>query len=189
MGGAGTGKSTFMAQLLERMDFKLGALEDLHARIGGHGRAVTLRGHAMKNGDTHGYYLGVMREGLFPGTDALERVSHGPAADWVRAGNLPPVIVSEGATLAVRPFLNALHEHTDALILAFRCEPWVHELRLLERGTGQAESFVASSITRTENLARDLTKAGAAVHWVDADDPHSWERALQSAEIHLGGLI
>lgn len=185
LGGAGTGKSTFMAQLIERMGFSLGPLEDIHATIGGHGRAVTLRGHDISNEDTRGYYLGVMRDGLFPGTDALERVSHGPATAWVRAGNLPPVIVSEGATLAVRPFLYALNECTDMLALAFRCEEWVHELRLLERGTGQAGSFIASSVTRTNNMVHDLRKAGARVQWVDSDDPRSWEAGLQSAVNHL----
>lgn len=189
LGGAGTGKSTFMAQLLQRLSVTLGPLEDLHARMGGHGRAVTLRGHQMDGEAISGYYLGVMRAGLFPGTDALERVSHGPATEWVRQGQLPAAIVSEGATLAVRPFLYALQECTELLTLAFHCEPWLHELRLLQRGTGQADSFIASSVTRTNNMVRDLEKKGGQVLWVDSGDGASWEHAQATAAAHLQNLL
>lgn len=189
LGGAGTGKSTFMAQLLDDMGYTHGPLEDIHATIGGHGRAVTLRGHPIRNQDSQGLYLGVLRDGPFPGTDALERVSHGPATAWLRSCVLPEVIVGEGATLAVRPFMCALHETTDLQVLAFHCDPWVHELRLLERGTGQAESFVTSSITRTNNLAKLLEAQGGKVHWVDSGDHRAWQAALELAGSHLQQFI
>lgn len=187
LGGAGTGKSTFMAALLARMNLEHGPLEDIHAITGGHGKPVTLRGHGIRNEDVSGYYLGVLRDGPFPGTDALERISHGAGAAWLREGWLPPIIVGEGATLGVRPFMYALNDMTSLLTLAFYCDPLLHDVRLMNRGGEQATTFVDGTTTRTRNMARDLEARGGVVHWVDSGDPEDWESALDKAETHLLG--
>jgi hypothetical protein len=193
IGAAGTGKSTFTGELLSRLDVGLGPLEDLHAKPNARGNLVTLRGHRMSDGNSVvGLYLGVMRE-EFPGSDGLDRASSPTGEEWLfqnqegftGSGELPQMIVAEGATLATRRFLNALNLTTDLLVLALRCDPMIHDLRLLQRGAGQVSSFVQSTVTKTDNLVRDLEKQSARVRWVDTDEPDDWEDALLSAQEHL----
>lgn len=186
IGAAGTGKSTFTAALLKRLGAKLGPLADIDGKPNAAGNIVTLRGHFMSNRDFHGVYLGVMRD-EFPGSDGLDRASSPTGEQWLHFGDVPEVILAEGATLATRRFMSALHETTELLVLALRCDPVVHDLRLLARGAGQVTSFVRSTVTKTENLASDLVKLGATVRWVEADDPGDWEAALLQAERHISG--
>lgn len=189
LGAAGTGKSTFTSELTERLELDLGPLEDLHSKPNAAGNLVTLRGHRAWSftGPVESLiYLGVMRE-QFPGSDGLDRASSPTGEEWLTQGNLPAAILAEGATLATRRFLYGLHAHTELEVLAFRCDPIVHDIRLLSRGAGQMNSFVQSTITKTNNLVRDLEKQGAQVYWVDSDDPDSWEAGLLRAIMHLAG--
>lgn len=188
IGAAGTGKSTFTAELMKLMGVELGPLEDLHSKPNAAGNKVTMRGHAMVNRNLLGLYLGVMRD-QFPGSDGLDRASSLPGEEWLHTlgytGGLPDCILAEGATLATRRFMNALHDTTNLLVLALRCDPVIHDLRLAERGAEQVSSFVLSTVTKTENLVKDMRKAGARCEWIDADVPKYWEDALQLAESHL----
>lgn len=188
IGGAGTGKSTFMAELLSRTGAELGPLEDFHATPNAKGSLVTLRGHSMSTQLKVGIYLGVWRD-QFPGTDGLDRASSITGEQWLfEAGatnSLPPFLLAEGATLATRRFLKALNVTTDLLILALRCDPMIHDLRLLQRGAGQVSSFVLSTVTKTENLVKDMEKELATVRWVDSDDEEDWQAALLAADMHL----
>lgn len=184
LGAAGTGKSTFMSELLIRMNAELGPLEDLHSKPNARGNLVTLRGHRVDTDFASGLYLGVMRE-QFPGSDGLDRASSPTGEEWLEFGDVPPFIIAEGATLATRRFLYGLHAHTDLRVLAFRCDPVVHDLRLLSRGAGQVSSFVRSTVTKTENLVADLQKIGTNVQWVESDDASSWDDALNAALTHM----
>lgn len=186
LGAAGVGKSTFTGELLERMGMSLGPLQDLHVTPNARGSLVTLRGHTMTNRDLLGLYLGVWRD-AFPGSDGLDRASSITGEQWLfsHRGELPDCILSEGATLATRRFLYALNVGTDLLVLALRCDPVVHDLRLLQRGAGQVSSFVQSTVTKTENLVRDLEKNLATVRWVGTDNPQDWEDGLLAAQLHL----
>lgn len=188
IGGAGTGKSTFMEELLTRSGVELEPLEDLHATPNAKGSLVTLRGHRFDRG----VYLGVMRD-QFPGSDGLDRASSITGEEWLHKhqeglggdGTLPERIIGEGATLATRRFLTALNLTTDLLILALRCDPMIHDLRLLARGTGQMSQFVTATVTRTENLVRDMEKELATVRWVESDDGEDWQAGLLAALVHL----
>jgi len=185
LGAAGTGKSTFTAELLKRLGVKLGPLQDFHAKLNAKGSKVTMRGHEMVSPDLLGLYLGVMRD-QFPGSDGLDRASSLPGEEWLYTGQFQcDAILAEGATLATRRFMNALHDTTNLLVLALRCDPVIHDLRLAGRGAGQVSSFVLSTVTKTENLVKDLREAGARVEWIDADVPAHWTAALQLAESHL----
>lgn len=192
IGAAGAGKSTFTAELLDNMYVDLGPLEDLHAKPNAGGNIVTLRGHRMySKGDIQrgyeGLYLGVMRD-KFPGSDGLDRASSPTGEEWLEKaplGALPNIIVGEGATLATRRFLYALNKHTELLVIALKCDPVVHDLRLLARGAGQVSSFVQSTVTKTENLVRDLLMQGATVLTVDSAEQEDWTAALETAENHL----
>lgn len=181
VGGAGVGKSTYSARVLEGYTF--GPLEDLHSKRNAKA-LVTLRGHRIEKGGVRGLYLGVKRDS-FPGSDGLDRASSPTGKEWMEKGDLPDAIFAEGATLATRPFLYALAEATDLYVQALRCDPMVHDLRLYGRGSGQSPTFVASTVTKTENLVRDLLGAQVRVDWVDTDDEESLAWGLRQATKHL----
>lgn len=182
IGGAGTGKSTFMQSLLDNSNRSMGPLEDLHSKPNSRGTVITLRGHRV---GTDGMYLGCMRDS-FPGTDGLDRVSYIPGEEWLlTTENLPDWILSEGATLAVRRFIKVLHETTELLLVHLTAEDFVKELRFAERGSDQAETFVKATETGSANLARDMGKLGVRVTEVDSADPEEWDQALWLCENHL----
>ena len=187
IGGAGTGKSTFMAALLGHRKAALGPLEDLHVKPNKKA-LVTLRGH--RSGDGRGLYLGCMRD-EFPGTDGLDRASSPTGVEWLEIGGHEQFawIVGEGATLATRPFLYALADHTNLLVFHLVADEFVKDLRFTERGSNQQESFVTATATRSANLSSDLAKRGCTGWDVDTADPHQWNSALDTAREHLGKLF
>lgn len=184
IGGAGTGKSTFTRQLLDALDEPMGPLVELHSKPNVK-NVVTLRGHEV--GDS-GIYLGVMRES-FPGTDGLDRATSPAGAEWLRlmherAGGYE-WLLAEGATLATRPFLTALLETSDLLLVHLHADEFVKELRFHERGSTQAEQFVKQTATRSWNLLEDMAKAGADYVDIDTADVRSWMAGLNRAQRHL----
>lgn len=180
IGGAGTGKSTFTRELLERLGCRMGSLYDLYA-LPNKKNVVTLRGHDLEPG---GIYLGCMRDS-FPGTDGLDRASSPVGAAWLRNGDLPDFIVAEGATLATRPFIAALHETTRLLLVHLTADDFIKELRFKQRGSEQADSFVTATATRSANLLADMGKLGVAALEVDTSEPREWSDALTLCLEHL----
>lgn len=189
IGGAGAGKSTFTGQLLNRMGLALSPQLDLHSKPNSRGTVITLRGHLASNAPRFGpgLYLGCMRDS-FPGTDGLDRVSYIPGEEWLERGAHEgfDFIIGEGATLAVRRFIRALHMNTELLLLHLVCDEMVKDLRLTGRGSAQADSFVTGTTTRATNLAADMAKEGVDVRGVETSDPDDWEQALAIAVNHLG---
>lgn len=186
IGGAGTGKSTFTSQLMDRyvMSWEV-PLTDLAAKPNSRGTVITLRGHRLAGYQGEdGMYLGVMRDS-FPGTDGLDRVSYIPGEAWLEAGNLPDFIIAEGATLAARRFIRVLHETTDLLLVHLEAEDFVKDLRLHQRGSEQAETFVTGTATRSKNLAVDMAKEGVKVWTFDSAEPLEWDLALDVSVDHL----
>lgn len=181
IGGAGTGKSTFTAALLEAKGGEMGPLLDLVTRPNSRGTQITLRGHEV---GSDGMYLGAMRE-EFPGTDGLDRVSYIPGEAWLQKFTLPEWIVAEGATLAVRRFMSVLHEKTNLLVVYLTADDFVKELRFEARGSNQDDSFVKATATRARNLAVDLAKQGVQVWEADSAEPEEWQRTLEIALEHL----
>lgn len=181
LGGAGAGKSTFTAELVELLGAEYGPLEEL-AALPNKKNIVTLRGHRLA-GD--GMYLGVKRDS-FPGTDGLDRATSPVGEHWLReSGNLPAYIVAEGATLATTRFLTALEDCTDFLLLHLHVDPAEAERRFAQRGSNQAASFVEATRTRSANRAREAADRGTTVLTVNTGDPPSWELALDLAAHHL----
>lgn len=184
VGGAGAGKSTFMQAMLDQVEsFWMGPLTDLHTKANAKGTPVTLRGHRL-SGD--GLYLGCMRD-WFPGTDGLDRASSLPGEEWLVHGGAEAYkyIVSEGATLSSRRFLTALHRHTNLLLVHLHVDPMIADLRFLQRGTTQAESFVQITVTRSANVAADMRKLGVQVLSVDTEHEDAWQGALEEVRTHL----
>jgi len=179
IGGAGTGKSTLMGELLE--GHTLGSLEDLHSKPNSRGTVITLRGHQV---DSDGMYLGCMRDS-FPGTDGLDRVSYIPGEEWLETSILPSWIIAEGATLAARRFIRVLHATTDLLLVHLVADEFVVELRCMERGSKQDEKFVTGTTTRSFNLAHDMSKEGVQVWTVDTASPEECRQAGDIIREHL----
>ena len=183
IGAAGSGKSTFMAELLS--DVELLPQKDFYSQRNAKA-LVTLRGHRMRYLD--GIYLGCMRE-AFPGTDGLDRASSPVGAAWLRDPIIkhPAFLVGEGATLATRPFLEALYEKTDMLLVLLEADEVVLDLRFLQRGSNQNASFVKSTASRSESLFKDMASAGANCTRVNSSNKEEWDAALDACSTHLVG--
>lgn len=184
IGGAGSGKSTFMNDLLERNVMVHGPLEDLHS-LRNAKALVTLRGHRVYTYEgQEGLYLGCIRD-AFPGTDGLDRASSPVGEAWLNEKSLPPFILSEGATLATRRFLYALRERTDFLLIHLRASDEARQARFARRGSTQNAQFVQNTITRSLNLATDVGLAGARVLYIDTEDLVEWQVGLEEVEFHI----
>lgn len=187
VGGVAVGKSTFMKQLTSEMRF--GMDRDIyrwHSPF--QGRDVRLVGHDISFRGNWGIYLGRRDHPTFPGTDRLERTSHNAGKAWLEdpASEVPDFIVGEGATLATKGFMETLVASTDALVLHLHCDPMVADLRLLQRGTGQPDTFVKATVTRAANTEKHLTALGHPPVRVDTESMDAWQAAQQLALEHLG---
>jgi GTPase SAR1 family protein len=186
IGGAGSGKSTFMNQLLDGFVMTHGPLIDLHSKRNAKA-LVTLRGHRMNGfAGERGIYLGHLRDS-FPGTDGLDRASSPTGAEWLENGPLPDFIIAEGATLATRPFLTALAQRTSLLLVHLWADEMITELRFFERGSGQDPKFVANTVTRSRNLHNYLESQNVPCLSVDTGDTAAWNLALAACFTHLKG--
>lgn len=192
LGGAGTGKSTFTAELLDELlaGEDMGELEDLWAKRNAKA-LVTLRGHRLYAPEgsipsAPGLYLGCWRES-FPGTDGLDRASSATGVDWLFNADLPRFIVAEGATLATRPFLGALAATTELLVIHLHAPDDVKRERFAARGSEQAESFWKGTATRAANRYAEACEAGVSALQVDTSDDAAWELALDLVASHLLG--
>lgn len=185
LGGAGAGKSTFMAELLGLIDAPMSPLGDLHMKRNARGNPVVLRGHLIS---PDGLYIGCMRE-LFPGTDGLDRASSIAGEEWLEQGKHKRLgwIVAEGSTLSTSRFLTALHEHTELLLIHLHADSLVTDLRFLARGSSQDDKFVQNTVTRSSNLLRSLTELGARALSLDTADPAEWNLGLAASWAHLKG--
>lgn len=177
LGGAGVGKSTFMAGVLSYLP-PMGPLVDLHAARN-RKNLVTLRGHRLADG---GVYLGKMRE-LHPGTDGLDRVSGPVAAEWLWLTNAPYVI-GEGATLATQDFMTELGVASSLLVVHLTADPDTHKARLEARGTNQSPTFIKSTVSRSANLVRNMRFRDVLT--VDVAKEDEWTAAVADAVAWVG---
>ncbi len=182
VGGAGAGKSTFTGQLIDGMEHE--PLTELHTTPIKNGDRVPLRGHRLRYGEVDGVYLGVLRDS-FPGSDGLARTSGVPGEEWLQTGELPSFLISEGATLATRRFLSALHQATDMLLIHLHASDEVKIERFAERESAQDPKFVRGSATRAFNRMTEALEAGAVCLSIDSTDEGAWELGLDLARGHL----
>lgn len=184
MGTMGTGKSTFMDEVLLRLGAELGPLTELEEGRNSRGSRIRLRGHLGENLA----YIGKRRE-KHPGQDGLDRASPALLRPWLESGRAPGMIVTEGELFATQGCMGAFAEHTDFLVVLLTAEEWLLDLRFRNRGTAQPWRMVNTLTTRAENGAAMQTARGGAVLRVDSGDPEAWERALHAAVDHLEGDI
>lgn len=182
LGGAGSGKSTLTSRLFAGAEFA--PLQDLHTKPNARGSLITLRGHeATFPAGERVLYLGVWRD-QFPGTDGLDRVSTVPGKEWLERGNLPERLFAEGNTLSARPFMYALAEATDLLVIHLWCRPEEVERRVAGRGHEMNMKWVEGTATRAENVAKDLEDR-ADVWFIRSDVPGEVDLAFEVARNHL----
>ena len=178
IGGAGTGKSTFMELLLARVGAQLGPVEELHVqtqtRLGKPLRCV-LRGQRWPGG----VYLGILRP-EFPGTDALVNTTGPVAREWLQEGQLPEMLVGEGLLLSSRPFLALLAACTDALMVHLTVPEEARLRRVQDRGHSFNAGWSRQTVTRAANTAQHLRGKGVQV-------AEGWP--LGHAAGHLLGLL
>lgn len=186
VGSAGSGKSTFMGELLS--DAELGPLEDIHGRKNAKA-LVVLRGHRARWPGLQGWYLGRMRPS-FPGTDGLDRASSATGVKWLEMGGSygENFIVGEGATLATRPFLEALQDQTELMLLHLVIARESLAARFQQRGSSQKESFVEATRTRSRNVFEHIRSRGPVEALEVGEDPAEWELASRRARLWLEGL-
>lgn len=182
LGGAGTGKSTFMAALMEETVLHVGELTELATKPNAKGTIITLRGHHFATYDgMNGTYVGFLRDS-FPGTDGLDRASSIAGEVWLQNGPLNELVIAEGNTLATSRFLTALDENTDLLLVHLTCPDFVRELRFIERGSSQNPGWVKNSDTRCRNLFERFGGLN-----VDTSDPAAFALALAACLNHMKG--
>lgn len=186
IGGAGTGKSTFMADIFDAAHLVAAPLEDFHVKANKK-NDVTLRGHRVHNQvDAQGLYIGLIRD-QFPGTDGLDRATSPTGEEWLQLGKHKEFdfIISEGNTLGTRRFLTALHQETDLLLVLLEADEFVRELRFLERGSNQSLQFVLGTATRSRNLFNDMAKQDVRGIIADSSDMGAWNSTLEDCLRHL----
>lgn len=179
IGGAGSGKSTFIAELTEGMTYGPFTEVHTHATEKDLGRPRVLRSHYLDGG--RGIYVGQRRE-EFPGADGLDKVISPTAEHWVQTCDLPAFLVSEGMNLATKRFLGALREHTKLMVVHLWAEPDEIRRRFDQRGSAQAQTFVDGSVTRADNTFNWLRKEGVRnLLPVRSDRPEDWDMAVDVA--------
>ena len=174
VGGAASGKSTFMSELLGLMNVELRPLTDIWSAPKVNGAVVKLRGHYWSHTDgttLDGVYLGVQRP-LHPGADGLDKACQPAALSWARTAEHPPMVVGEGAVLANTAFLGSLN---NLLLVHLTASSEEISRRCRQRGSNQAESFIAGTATRARNLA---AWKGSPVLEVDTESQSDWSMSL-----------
>ena len=176
IGGAGTGKSTFMAELLCRLGVRLEPLSVLwEGQIQKKAGPVNvrLRGQTWSGG----VYLGVLRP-EFPGTDGLDNACLPIARDWLDRAELPPLILGEGMLMGTQSFLPHLAQASD-LMVAHLVLPEEERLRrVTARGHEFNPVWSAQTVTRARNGASSV--AGLATVRVNP--------VVEEAVLHLHGV-
>ena len=63
----------------------------------------------------------------------------------------------------------------------------IADLRFLARGSNQAPSFVATTVTKSRKMAKLMRESGVEVLDVDTEDPEQWSAAMDRARSWLLG--
>ena len=191
IGGAGSGKSTFAADVLTHLGVDPGETVELYRGPGGGKDAFRqrrIRGHLLKaGGDTRGTYVGVLRP-EFPGTDGLDKVILPVAVRWVTNEPIPgSYLLAEGLRLGNVEFLSTLAAQSELHVFHLTVDPIVADLRYAARKSTQPDQFIHASRTRAAKLAVDLRAAGIRVEDYDTTDLTHWDERTQRAARYLNG--
>lgn len=157
VGGPGSGKSTLMGELLR------GWTVEPYMRL----TKRELFGHFVWNEEEGcGVYLGHLRPGNYPGTDALSLSVAPQAMLWLESLPLLGLdwVFGEGARLAHIGFLTALAACTDLTVIHLDIDPEVAAQRRIARGGKLlSESFCKSQTSKANNIAAACREAGIRV--------------------------
>lgn len=156
IGGPASGKSTLMKELLQ--PWQPGPYVRLTRR--------ELFGHYLHGSDGLGVHLGHLREGAYPGTDALSLSVAPQAMIWLES--LPLMgfaqVLGEGMRLSHIGFLRGLHEVADLTVIHLQVDPELARERRAARGGKQlSEQFCKTATTKADNVAQVCRDAGIRV--------------------------
>lgn len=146
LGPPGVGKSTLLAGLMS------------NASPATPGRKIhgLLYGHYFQ--DETCLYLGKMRD-KFPGTDGLPMNVGPDAINWLTSGQLPDIILGEGARLGYAGFLNELSRRTETYIVHLTASEQYLEDRCRARGSNQKAAWRKGAATRALTAASKTQNA------------------------------
>lgn len=157
IGAPGSGKSTLMAQLLD--GWVIGPYTKWTSR--------EMFGHYMTHPQLGtGAYLGHLRPGAYPGTDALSLSVAPQAMLWLQSLPLLGIdwVFGEGARLSHIGFLKALHEATDLTVIHLDVDPELAAQRRAARGGKLlSEQFCKTMTSKANNVAAACRDAGIRV--------------------------
>lgn len=147
IGEPGVGKTTLMEALSD--GYTIEAADRLEGQ---------LWGEKLWAGDRYaGIRLGRSRE-TFSGTDALGMAVNPDAIRWLETGDLPPLILGEGARLGNLRFQIALHNKTSALTILLRAADAAE--RREKRGSQQDPNWIKGRATASLKLFHTIVELG-----------------------------
>ena len=159
IGAPGSGKSTLMSFIVEKMGLEW--LPDEKVR-----RELWVNYLSDQRGKVLGVSLGVKRDS-YSGTDALSMSVLPQALVWLGEANLPEYVLGEGARLSAPKFLTKLDQKAPLLLVSLLAPPEVLEERRNERTLTGAKELdsrtVKSATTRAANVSREMKSLGYSV--------------------------
>jgi hypothetical protein len=121
--------------------------------------------------ESFGVSLGYRRK-AFSGTDALGMSVNPQACAWAALGARDfEQVWGEGARLANKAFLMALHGSTDLTVVELVAPGRILDERCAQRGSEQSLSWRQGAGTRAANLSSQLMMLGVRVVTIDAARP------------------
>jgi hypothetical protein len=172
IGPPGVGKTTTMAALLA------GYARAAPTKVPSPPRTTGLIYEPLAGPATDAHPAGIAAVSLgyqrsqFSGTDALGMSVNPQAVAWAeRSATDWDEIWGEGARLANKAFLGALHARTDLTVVELTAGPGLLDRRCAERGSDQNLAWRAGAATRARNLSSELMMMGVPVLTVHTHQP------------------
>lgn len=169
IGGSGTGKSSLMQYMLDEPTWMKGEYERI-CDLPDHNGRKELHGHRLEHELLgSGVYLGHLREGAFPGTDALSQSVMPHALVWMQEAMKYDHIYGEGDRLGKVKFLQALALISDLTVVWVTCSDEEAAARRASRGGEERKpSRIQSLLTQASNVASECFDMGARLVTLDS---------------------
>ena len=160
VGAPGSGKSTLMDAIVEKMGFSWGPVERLR-------RELDVNQLLDGWGQPKGLVWGVHRDGGYAGTDALSMSVLPQARTYIRENDPPEYVFGEGIRLSSPKFLVELDRWAPLTVVALTAPADLLAQRRAEREARGAKPLrpaqVKSATTQASNVAETMAALGYPV--------------------------